>query len=62
MKSEILKVTERDEYTVVSKRAIPEGTVYSVVIDGHDFCIFESVAEKKERAIIFKDFFTAQLK
>lgn len=46
-----LKVADTD-YAIKATRDVPEGTIYTTVIDGYDFCILESHAEKASKEIV----------
>ena len=45
------KVANSD-YPIKATRDVPEGTVYTTEIDGRDFCILESLAEKAEKVAL----------
>jgi hypothetical protein len=38
-----------EDYAVKESRQVPDGIIYTTVIDGHDFCILESNQEKEKR-------------
>jgi hypothetical protein len=44
------KVAGQD-YPIKSQRDVPEGIVYTTEIDGRDFCILESHAEKDAKEL-----------
>lgn len=41
-----------EDYAIKESRQVPDGTIYTTVIDGHDFCILESNQDKETRQVI----------
>lgn len=49
----LFKVANED-YLIKASKEVPEGTIYTTVIGGHDFCILESHQEKNQKQAVLE--------